>query len=341
MMNGEFHFPSWGNGGYATDMPHRMFSRFSIASVLVAGLWGCGVVGGGREIADNEDEENPFGPTGVPAHLRAAGSGDGGTAVAPGGNQPALPPNFQITPDEDLIFTDPDNPDSILPELSALLAEQGASRGPWEQSDSLARRRAMREGKGMMIWFTDSGRSPMCKALEEELFATPEFNEWADEHLVRLRIDSNLAGIGRDTDLSLDQTETLRIDVRNYVEELRKRYRILGNPSVVMLDAEGRVLLRDRGYRRGDADLLFGKLRYSQSIAERNNSAWRKKMEDRGYRTWSDGRGRVTIFARLVSYHEGELVLVEPDGTRSRTRESNLSAGDRAWIAEEKRKRGM
>ena len=306
-------------------------------------LCGCGLVGGSREIAKEkeEKEENPFGATGVPPHLRAAGGQDGGQVVRPGGNQPLLPANFEITPEEDLIFTDPDNPDSILPELAELLAEQQSTGGAWERSDTVARRRAMREGKGMMIWFTDSGRSPMCKALEEELFATPEFNEWAEGRLVRLRIDSNLQGVGRDTDLSLDATETLRIDVRNYVESMRKRYRILGNPSVVMLDAEGRVIQRYRGYRRGEAELFFGKLRHSESIAERNHSSWRKKMEERGYRNWSDSRGRVTIFARLVAYQDGELVLVEPDGTRSRTRLGNLSTGDRAWIEAEKRKRGM
>lgn len=262
-------------------------------------------------------------------------------AVAPGGNQPALPKNFQITPDEDLIFTDPDNPDAMVPELSTLLAEQGANRGPWEKSDTVARQRAMREGKALMIWFTDSGRSPMCKALDEELFSTPDFNTWADDHLVRLRIDSNLAALGRDNDLSLDETETLRADVRNYVDSMRQRYRVLGHPAVVMLDAEGKRLTQYRGYHRGEAEVFFGKLKHSESIASRNNAAWRKKMEARGYREWRDARGRVTIFARLISYHKGELVLVEPDGGRSRTREKNLSAADRSWITEEKRKRGM
>lgn len=240
-----------------------------------------------------------------------------------------------------MIFTDPDNPDAVIPELATVLAEQDVRRGPWEQSDGVARRLAMREGKALMIWFTDSGRSPMCKALDEELFSTPEFNRWAAEHVVRLRIDSNLAGIGRDTDLSLDETESLRVDVKNYVESMRKRYRVMGSPSVVMLDAEGKKLTSYRGYKRGEADLFFGKLRHSQSVAERNNAAWRRQMESRGYREWKDSRGRVTIFARLLGYQKGELVLVEPDGGRLRTKEKNLSKADREWIAEEKRKRGM
>lgn len=321
------------------NLAGRLTTWLCAAAVAIA-VCGCGVVGK-LNSSEGGEEENPFGPSGIPPHLRSGDGEEGGAAVAPGGNQPTLPSNFQITPDEDLIFTDPDNPDAIIPELSTLLAEQGVNRGPWEKSETLARQRAMRENKAVMIWFTDSGRSPMCKALEEELFSTPQFNGWADDNLVRLRIDSNLAALARDNDLSLDETETLRVDVRNYVESIRKRYRAKGSPVIVMLDAEGQVLTRYRGYRRGDADVFFGKIRHSESVASRNNDRWRKKMEERGYREWRDGRGRVTIFARLVSYYKGDLVLVEPDGHQVRTRDSHLSKEDKSWIAEEKRKRGL
>jgi hypothetical protein len=115
----------------------------------------------------------------------------------------------------------------------------------------------------------------------------------------------------------------------------------MGSPSVVVLDSEGKRLAGYRGYKRGEEQLFFGKLKHSQSVAERNAASWRKKLEARGYREWRDARGRVTVFARLAAYHQGELVLVEPDGSRAKTREKNLSAADREWIAAEKRKRGM
>jgi len=313
----------------------RLIGWMAGTALGVCALSGCGLKGG------KEEEEKPFGPTGIPPHLRSRTAESGGAAVTPGGNRPQLPANFRIVPDEDLIFTDPDNPDAVIPELSTLLAEQDANRGPWEQSETVAKRRAMREGKPLLIWFTDSGRSPMCKALDEELFSTPEFSQWAAANVVRLKVDANLAGIGRDTNLTLGETETLRADVRTYVESIRKRYRILGNPAVVMLDPEGKRLTGYRGYKRGDATVFFGKLKHTQMVAERNHAQWRKRMEERGYRDWRDARGRVTVFARLVAYHEGELVLVEPDGTRAKTKETHLSASDREWIAEEKRKRGL
>jgi len=45
--------------------------------------------------------------------------------------------------------------------------------------------------------------------------------------------------------------------------------------------------------------------------------------------------------ARLVSYQKGEMVMVEPDGNRFRTKESSLSSEDQEWIIEEKKKRGI
>ena len=102
---------------------------------------------------------------------------------------PGAPLN--LTPEEDIVFTDPDNPDANLPELSTLLTAP-KRRGPWEESETIAKQRAAREGKPLLIWFTDSARSPMCKALSQELFSTPEFESWASEKLIRLRVDANV-----------------------------------------------------------------------------------------------------------------------------------------------------
>jgi hypothetical protein len=47
------------------------------------------------------------------------------------------------------------------------------------------------------------------------------------------------------------------------------------------------------------------------------------------------------VFAKLTGYANGNLTLIEPDGTRSRTREDRLSDSDRTWIADQKKLRGM
>lgn len=296
----------------------------------------CGLGKRDSLMPDFKDQDRPFGSTGIPPDLRPATAASDGTRVEPGGNRSGQPVNFEITPDDQMIFTNPDDPDSIIPELANLLAEQGQDKGSWERSESVARKRSMRENKALLIWFTDTGRSPNCRMLEEELFAAMEFNQWADEKLIRLKIDSNLTSNPVDEALSFDESETLKVKIRNYVAEMRRRYRVAGSPTLVVLDASGEVLARYRGFKRGGGEVLFGKIRHSEFVATRNQERWRSDMEQRGYRDWQDMRGRVSIFARLVGYRDGELILIEPDGGQVRTREAHLSAKDRAWIQQQK-----
>nr|MCU0752760.1 thioredoxin family protein [Akkermansiaceae bacterium] len=121
-------------------------------------------------------------------------------------------------------------------------------RGPWEQSESVAKRLAVREGKPILIWFTDSARSPMCKALSEELFKNPEFEQWASEKIIRLRVDANV--VVDDPDLSLGEKETRLVELKRYVARMKKQYKVLGQPVMVMLNPAGEVIGRYRGYKR-------------------------------------------------------------------------------------------
>jgi hypothetical protein len=252
---------------------------------------------------------------------------------------PASLPPVELTAEDDIVFTDPDNPDASLPELSTLLAAAPRRRGPWEQSESIAKRLAVREGKPLLIWFTDSsGRSPMCKAISEELFKKPEFEEWASEKIIRLRVDANV--VLEDEDLTLGEKETKLIERERYVNRLKKQYKVLGQPVVVMLNPAGEKIGQYRGYKRGDADFTWGLIKQAEVASTHATKSWRASLEQKGYREWSDVQDR-NVFAKLVRYSEGTLTLIEPDGTRSRTHENRLSEKDRAWIAEQKRLRGL
>ena len=273
-----------------------------------------------------------FGGTGVPPQLTAGRQSE---SPAGAGSQPG---QVDLTPEEEIFFTDPDNPEGSLPELSAVLTAAPERREPWQRSETLARRLAAREGKPLLIWFTDSARSPMCKALAQELFNDPEFNVWATEKIIRLKVDANV--VVDEADISLGEKETLLVDRRNHVQQLRKRYKVLGNPMLVMCSPDGKVLGRYRGYQRGQADYYWGLIRQGEVAASVSHKAWRDGLEKKGYRDWQDRQGR-RVFAKLVSYSGGNLILIEPDGTRCRTLVSKLSDGDREWIAEQKRMRGL
>jgi thioredoxin-related protein len=262
-----------------------------------------------------------------------AGAQDAGTPVKPSG-----PQALELTPEEDIVFTNPDDPEASLPELSTLLSATPKRRGPWEQSETIAKRRAAREGKPLLIWFTDSARSPMCKALNEELLSTPDFEKWAAEKLIRLRVDAN-AQVD-DPDLSLGDKESRLVDLKNYVERMKKQYKVLGYPVMVLLNPGGEVIGRYRGYKRGDANFTWGLIKQGEAASSHAYQSWRSSLEKKDYREWHDRQDR-KVFAKLVSYSNGSLILIEPDGTRSRTHENKLSDSDRAWLAEQKRIRGL
>jgi thioredoxin-related protein len=296
--------------------------RILILSGLAVALAAC---------SKNQPAANPLPPGGgIPPSLMAKPDNPATSAAAA--------PQVELTPEDEIVFTNPDDPEASLPELSSLLSAAPRRRGPWEQSETVAKRRAVREGKPILIWFTDSARSPMCKALSEELLSKPDFQTWASEKIIRLRVDSNV--VPDDADLPLAEKESRLVELRRYVARMKKQYKVLGAPVLVMLNPAGEKIGQYRGYKRGDADFTWGLIKQAEAASAHALQGWRTSMERKGYREWSDLQDR-KVFAKLMRYSNGTLTLIEPDGTRSRTHESRLSDKDRAWIAEQKRLRGL
>lgn len=306
--------------------------RISLGLGLVTAVF-IGVGCASREAA--APSPKPFGPTGIPPQLRGKGA-SGGTPVTPGGNVDAAGGNQpQFTPEEEIVYTDPDADDQESPEVAEILSKAKRSDA-WELSESVARKRAQREGKPLLIWFTDSKQSPLCKTLSRELFSRPDFEAWAQDQVIRLRVDANpsLDIPGR----SLEQMETMRVDVRRYVAEMKKRYKVMGHPAVLMLDPAGGVTGRFQGYRRGEAEFFWGQLKHAVTVAKRVDGEFRQKLAAQGYRQWTSRTGK-SVYARLVRYRGGVLQLVEPDGTLSQTQLGQLGDADREWIQEQLKQR--
>jgi hypothetical protein len=257
-----------------------------------------------------------------------------GNAVKQGGN--VGPKQLNYTPEEDLAFTNPDNPDEGIPELETLMA--APKRGPWEESETIARQTAAREGKPILIWFTDSAMSPACKALSTELFATQEFGKWAHQNVVRLRVDSAISV--EDLNLTLGEKISRQAELRNYVQRLKKRYKVLGHPTLLMLNPSGEVLWKETGFKRGQGDFVWGLIKQAVVVTANQYQAWRKNLESKGYREWEGSNGR-KVFAKLDSYSKGDIILIEPGGERYKSNESRLSRKDNKWIAEQKTLRGI
>lgn len=279
----------------------------------------------------NKAEEAGGDPFYIPPALRGNPE-DFGTPVKAGESQSAeaeaMARTMGYNPETDLVRTDPDDPDAELPELQELMAE-GPREDSWRKSESESLRESRRTGKPLLIWFTDSLNSSASKTLSEKLLTTKEFRDWADESTVRLVVDQNQGS-------NIDEAVRKRLHAR----QLKKKYNARGFPTLMVVAPSGEVIGRYTGYRRGKEDFIFGQVKQGVSVAAENQKTWRSSLEKKGYREWSDGKGR-EIFAKLGAYKDGELQLVEPDGTRSRTNEKRLSPADRVWIQQQKEARGI
>ncbi len=273
----------------------------------------------------------------VPSFLRAGGrSADSGVKVTlddPGELSGEATDRIKAR-EQDLMWTDPDNPEKSMEGMEDVMVDQGRE-GPWYISYSKARRSAMRSGKPILVWFTNTQFSPLCRSLDSEVFSKVSFGEWAKEALVRLRLDFNVKGVsGGQGQSAMDD----KIRKENYLEELKRRYKVQGYPTVLLITPDGKVAARYRGYRKSYFDFYEGRLKNDTRQAVKLHGEWRRSMAGRGYREWTDQQER-KVFARLTRYKSGQLILVEPDGRKIRASESRLSEADQTWIAAERAKR--
>lgn len=301
----------------------------SLALILGAvSLVSCAQLGGimGGKAKKKSDGQKPL--TGMEAYQKAGGriAGVGGAA---GGTATARvsPTAAGITPDSDIHWA-PEDPDAPMGGGLEELWKQPENTS-WHISYTQAMQQARESGKPILIWFTDSARSPLCRALSNELFSNSGFDSWASQRLVRLRVDDVIRGATKGEN---DWTNK-----RNYIEKLKKKYKVLGHPTVVILSPSGGSIAQYRGYKKGNPDYYWGRIKSSVSKAEDDYGKWREKLEKRGYRLWTNRKGRKT-FAKLYRFGSGKVILIDPDGHRGTTTFNRLSDADQTWIMQEKQK---
>lgn len=199
----------------------------------------------------------------------------------------------------------------------------------WHVSYTEAARLSRHSGKPMLIWFTDTAHSPLCRRLSDELFSNQGFDAWSKKRIVRLRVDNAIPHKEKRGDLGARK--------RKYIDSLKRRYKVMGYPTVLVLSPRGAVVERYRGYKKESADYYWGRIKAAVDKAEDDYGAWREKLEKKGYRVWTSRDGRKT-FARLGRYYKGKVTLIDPDGNKGRTTFRKLSDADQTWIMLEKKR---
>ena len=113
------------------------------------------------------------------------------------------------------------------------------ARGVWLTSMGEAMAIARRERKVILVNFTGSDWCPWCIRLHDEVLKQKPFLDYAARNLVLLTVD-----------FPRNKWQTPAQKREN--EDLSRRYGVEGFPTILLLDANGKVIART-GYRRGGA----------------------------------------------------------------------------------------
>ena len=311
--------------------------RFLLPTVLLVALSSC----------SRKKNEDRGGIPEIPSHLRGGGAASRVGKDAPpdrvidAGVDPASLSASEggvvgLPLEQDIMFLDPDDFEGSEAAMKTLFV---GKKEDWFVSHTLAKNEALNESKPLLIVFTDtpsaqSGGSPASASLERELLARHDFSDWAGEHFVRLKLDFNV----KDRKSADSSKQSLALKKEKYLESLKKRYKVKGFPTVLVISTDGSLIQNVRGYRSGNSEHVWGLLKTAVVLNDKRQESFEEKLSQKGYRHWQ-GQNKKRILARLSSYRDGELTLIAPNGRRFQTQESSLSADDREWIEQEKEKR--
>ena len=109
----------------------------------------------------------------------------------------------------------------------------------WLESYPIALEQAQKTDKMILLNFTGSDWCGWCMRLDEEVFSTPEFNEFVKENLILLKIDFPS---------EIPQSELVKANNRALLE----KYGVKGFPTIVFID-KNEEIIAVTGYQAGGA----------------------------------------------------------------------------------------
>jgi len=129
---------------------------------------------------------------------------------------------------------------ATLLSLAGLLTLYGEnSNGEWLSDFEAAKKTAAEKKLPILADFSGSDWCGWCIKLDSEVFSKKEFKEFARDNLVLFLADFPRA-----------KNQDEKIKKQN--AELMKKHEVQGFPTVLLMDAEGKVFART-GYERGGA----------------------------------------------------------------------------------------
>ncbi len=129
---------------------------------------------------------------------------------------------------------------SMIVLLAALCGAGRAGVDGWLTDFEAAKRQAGESKRPILANFSGSDWCGWCIRLDKEVFSQESWMAFAREHLVLFVAD-------------FPRGKELPATLKTQNDDLLKTYGVEGFPTVLLLDASGKVMART-GYRRGGAD---------------------------------------------------------------------------------------
>lgn len=107
----------------------------------------------------------------------------------------------------------------------------------WETNLETALLKAQKENKTVLVNFTGSDWCVWCQRLSNEVFSQSEFENFAKENLVLVKID-------------FPKNIELPMETKMYNNQLAQRFGVQGFPTIFLLRADGTPILQT-GYQPG------------------------------------------------------------------------------------------
>jgi len=134
----------------------------------------------------------------------------------------------------------------FIPVIVTVILSLGCSNTPasdsleWKTNVEEAVQIAKKESKAVLINFTGSDWCKWCFKLNDEVFSQEEFEKYAQENLVLVKIDFPR---------SIPQSN----ETKYYNQSLAQKYGIQGFPTILIMDNTGKLVAKT-GYQQGGAD---------------------------------------------------------------------------------------
>jgi protein disulfide-isomerase len=132
--------------------------------------------------------------------------------------------------------------------MVVLAATSLAGESAWLQDYEAAKKQAKEGNKPILINFTGTDWCGWCIKIEKEVFSKEEFLKYAKENLILMEVD-----------FPQKKKQTKEVIAQN--EVLDKEFKIEGYPTIFLIDAEGKKLSEDIGYRKGGAQAYVDHLK--------------------------------------------------------------------------------